>query len=164
MTFHLGGGKITITGSDGLTRLDTDDALFHTITPVSGTLNVAAYSNPDSTNANVTTSYTLGTCDALCTDVIGAVYFTNTTAQGLPNDRWTTFMGGTLLWMIDGHGTTGGSPDPNINMNQAVMYSLRVTSGTVYLDRRMMFSKEGQGIYTILAHDIQYKLKCGVWV
>ena len=153
-----------ITGPGGATRFDSDDALFHVISPVTGSINIAAYSNPDSTNLDLTTSYTLGTCNSLCTDVIGSVKFYNTTAQGLPNNQWTTFMGGTLVWVIDGHNTTGSSPDPNLGLRQMCLYTLRIASGTVYLDRRLLFSNNGQGVYTILAHDIQYNLKCGVWV
>lgn len=164
MSLSVAGGRIQISDVAANKRFDTDDGLFHIISTVSGSVAIAQFSNPDGTNLNSTTSYLLGTCHPDCTDVIGSVKFTlNNNDAGMAFDRWSTVMGGSILWVIDGHGLTGSSPDPNGDINQMVFYSLRVEAGEVYLDRRRLFSEAGQGQYTVLSHTIEYKLKVGLF-
>lgn len=164
MSLLVSGGRIQISDVAENKRFDTDDGLFHIISKVSGSVAIAQFTNPDGTNLDSTTSYLLGTCHPDCTDVIGSVKFTlNNNAAGMAFDRWCTVMGGSILWVIDGHGLVGSSPDPNGEISQMVFYSLRVTSGQVYLDRRRLFSKQGQGTYTVLSHTIEYKLKAGLF-
>lgn len=164
MTFKVQGGKLTITSPSGETRLDTDDGLFHVIgSPVNGSVAVVQLNLGNGIDVNSTTSYTLGSCDANCTDAIGSIKFTlNNYVAGLPFDRWHTMMGGSVLWVMDGQNTSGNSN--NLNITVMVWYSLRVSGGVVYLDRRAYSSQNCRPTYSILSHTIEYKLKCGVWV
>lgn len=149
--------------SAGRTIFDTDDGLFHVIgAPITGSQPIATYNGGGGVNVNSTTSYPLGTCNAACTDVIGSIKFTlGSYVAGLPFDRWHTMMGGSVLWVMDGQNLSGNSSNGNITV--MVWYSLRVTSGTVYLDRRIYFSQNCKPSYQILSHTIEYKLKAGLF-
>lgn len=161
MSLSIANGRMVIENPSGVTLFDSDDGMFHVLSSVSGSVAIPAYAHPGNTNANLTTSYALGACNANSTDVIGSVKFTlNSYEAGMAFNRWHTIMGGTIVWVVDGHGLLG-TPDPNINLRQLVTYSLRVASGQVYLDRRLLISAASQGTYEIKSHTIQYKLKCG---
>jgi hypothetical protein len=163
MSVDVHSGRMTIKNTSGVTLFDSDDGMFHVLSAVSGSVSIPAYVHPGNVNANVSDSYLLGSCNANCTDAIGAVKFTlNTGAAGLAYDRWHTIMGGSIMWLIDGHGLLG-TPDPNINLRQLVTYSLRVAAGKVYLDRRLLISAASQGTYEIRAHTLEFKLKCGLY-
>lgn len=160
--FKVSAGRAFIE-SAGRTIFDTDDGLFHVIgSPIVGSQAIATYNGGGGVNIDATDSYTLGTCNAACTDVIGSIKFTlGSYVAGLPFDRWHTMMGGSVLWVMDGQNLSGNSN--NINITVMVWYSLRVTSGTVYLDRRIYFSQNCMPSYQILSHTIEYKLKAGLF-
>lgn len=164
MSVDVHSGRMTIKNASGVTLFDSDDGMFHVLSAVSGSVSIPAYVHPGNVNANVSNSYLLGSCNANCTDAIGAVKFTlNTGAAGLAYDRWHTIMGGSIMWLIDGHYFVGNSPDPNGGIYQLVVYSLRVSAGKVYLDRRLAISDQSQGVYEVRSHTIKFKLKCGLY-
>lgn len=164
MSVDIRSSRMVVKNPAGVTLFDSDDDLFHVLSTVNGSVAIPAYVHPGNVNVNLTTSYLLGSCNANCTDVLGAVKFTlNTGEAGLAYDRWHTVMGGSILWLIDGHYFVGNSPDPNGGLYQLVVYSLRVSAGNVYLDRRLIITDQSQGTYEIRSHTIQYKLKCGLY-
>jgi len=156
--------RLRITGADGGTRFDSDEGLFHPITSVQGTLNLGPYTTGNGTPINVADSFFLGNCHAACTHVIGAMKFTlNNYAAGMAFDRWHTIMGGSAIWVLDGEAgfqQVVGSNQADII--QFVAYSFRVTAGQVFLDRRVAMGGT-PAIYSVLIHQIQYKLKAGLF-
>lgn len=162
--FHLGDGKIQIIGQDGLKKFDTDDGLFHVINTYSGSVGVSTYSFPDGADINATDDYLIGACHSACTDVIGSMKFTLASYDaGFPWNRWCSVMGGSALWVMDGHALTGTSPDPNSGICQMMWYQFVIISSNVYLRRRTICSTRSQGIYSVLAHTISWKLKAGLY-
>lgn len=157
----ISSGRISVKDTDGSTRFDTDDGLFHVIDSVSGSKPIAQFNGGNENTTNQTDSFALGTCHADCTDVVGAIKFTlNNYAAGMAFDRWHTMMGGSALWVMDGQ--TGASSD-NSGTTVLVTYSLRVASGVVYLDRYIFISSDVSVSYSILSHTITYKLKAGLF-
>jgi len=156
--------RLRITGADGGTRFDSDEGLFHPITSVQGALSMGQYTTGNGVSINVSDSFFLGNCHAACTHAIGAMKFTlNNYAAGMAFDRWHTIMGGSAIWVLDGEAgfqTVVGSNQPNAR--QFVAYSFRVTSGQVYMDRRVAMGGT-PAIYAVLPHQIQYKLKAGLF-
>lgn len=164
MTLLLEPGILDIDAPTGAKVFSSLDGLFHVVNKLSGSQAIAALTFNDETFVDSVTSYLLGDCHPDCTDVIGSVKFTlNSYGAGLAFDRWHSVMGGDILWVIDGHGLTGTSPDPNTNMNQLVKYRFRVENGQVWLDRRAFCSNSSQGTYTVLSHTIEFKLKVGLY-
>jgi hypothetical protein len=163
--FLLQSGSLTISGSDGLTRFNSNDGLFHVVNSISGSVNILPLTFSDGTNYNLTNDTFVGNCNTACTDIVGSVKFTlGDQVGGFPFDRWQTMMGGSCaVWLMDGHGSVGLNPDPNINVNQFVFYYFFISNGGVYLRRRAYNSKSSQGTYTVKAHTIAYKLKCGLY-
>lgn len=166
MSLLIQSGSGIITGADGETRLNTDDAFFHPLSHVSGEQAITSFTNPDDTERHTVNSYELGSCHASANDILGSVKFTLANyAAGMAFDRWHTIMGmGAILWVIDGHNLIGSSPDPNGNLKQMVFYEFRLAGGKLYLDRHLHFSRDGQGSYTVIGHTIKYKIDCGIWV
>lgn len=163
MSVDIRSGQMVIKNTSGVTLFDSDDGMFHVLSTINGSVAIPAYVHPGNTNANVSTSHLIGSCNANCTDVLGSVRATlNSYEAGLSFNRWFTIMGGSILWLVDGHGLLG-TPDPNINLRQLVTYSLRVAAGNVYLDRRLLISAASQGTYEIRSHTIKFKLKCGLY-
>ncbi len=163
MSVDIRSGQMVIKNTSGVTLFDSDDGMFHVLSTVNGSVAVPAYVHPGNTNANLSTSFLIGSCNSNCTDVLGSVRATlNSYDAGLSFNRWFTIMGGSILWLVDGHGLLG-TPDPNINLRQLVTYSLRVAAGKVYLDRRLLISAASQGTYEIRAHTLEFKLKCGLY-
>lgn len=161
----VSGGRIQIKDTDGAVRFDTYDKLFHITDAVSGSLSISALVGGSDTVIDTTTSFNLGSCNSSCTHVVGALKFTlNSYAAGMAFDRWHTFLGGAAMWVLDGEpGFAGGLGDNDDGRaSQLVYYSLRVTSGVVWLDRRAVIA-DTDFSYTVLSHSISYKLKTGLF-
>jgi hypothetical protein len=169
LSFDANAGRILITDGDGNTRLDTDDGLFHIVDDgITGTLNMAAVtitSSTSSANRNRTDTYNLGSVHADCTHVIGAVRFTGSGTWGIAFSRWTTYMGGTLVWAMTAPGITSGTAGDIFHTPRlGVLYRFYVDSGTLWMERRLMApSPSGSVTIVILAHDIEYRLKTGLF-
>lgn len=163
--FSARGGRIYAKGPLGRTVFDTDDGLFHTIDKLSGSVSIATASVSSATDVNDTNDIDLGPCDPNCTDVIGSIKFTlNNYDAGMAYDRWHSMFGGSsALWVMDGHGLTGSSPDPNNGILQMVWYSFLIVAGRVILRRRFYVSQSSRGTYSVLSHQIDYKLKMGLF-
>lgn len=158
-------GRIVIKDTSGSTRLDTDDGLFHTINQLSGTVAVGSLSGGNGRRVNSTQSTLLGTVNSNCTHVIGALKFTlNNYAAGMAYDRWTTFLGGSAMWVLDGEPGFRDALGDNsrFGATQIVFYSFRITSGQVFLDRRAFIART-PFTYTVRSHSIDYKLKTGLF-
>lgn len=169
MSFEADAGRILITDALGSKRLDTDDGLFHIVNSgLNGTLNMAAVTITSSTSSgdrNRTDTYNLGSVHADCTHVIGAVRFSGSGTWGIAFSRWTTYMGGTLVWAMTAPGLTAGTAgDITANPRLGVLYRFYVDAGTLWMERRLMApSPPGSVTITILAHDIEYRLKTGLF-
>lgn len=163
--FSARAGRIYAKGPLGRTVFDTDDGLFHTIDKLSGSISVATASVSSGTNVNNTGDVDLGPCDPNCTDVIGSIKFTlNNYDAGMAYDRWHSMFGGSsALWLIDGHNLIGSNPDPNTNILEMVWYSFLIIDGRVILRRRFYVSQNSRGTYSVLSHQIDYKLKMGLF-
>lgn len=164
MSFVVETGRIEIGSPIDEVAWSTDDGFFHTIDVLTASVAIGNRSFADNTYANNTESFLLGTCDPACTDVIGALKFTlNNNNAGMAFDRWHTLMGGSVLWVIDGHTLTGTSPDPNSGVHQMVWYDVEVVNGEVWLHRRAVCTDASRGTYTVISHTIEFYLECGLY-
>lgn len=164
MSVSIKDGAFVVT-KGGRKKFDTRDKLMHPIGSISGSFVIPEYAHPDGTNAYFTTSFPLGAVPPLTQEVVGAMKFdgSGTLASGLSPAKWVTFMGGSLLYLIDGHGSTSSSPDPNGTINQMCWFDLRITNGQLYLDRRIACNRNSQGVYLIRVLEVEYKFSCVVW-
>lgn len=170
MSFDANAGRIVITDGSGNVRLDTDDGLFHVVNSgFSGTLTISQVvinSATSSGNRNRTDTWSLGSCHPSCTHVIGAVRFSGSgSTWGIAFARWTTYMGGTLVWVMSDSGLTASTAgDVSAWPSQGILYRFYVDSGTLYAERRLMMpSPDGSVSITIFEHDIEYRLKTGLF-
>lgn len=170
MAFDANAGRILVTNASGQTRLDTDEALFHIVDTLSqGTESIPARTHAmPAGGVNETNDTLIGTCNSSCTHVIGAVKFSATAAFGIGYGRWTTYMGGDLIWVMEGKGLTAATAsDMGFAPHTVVTYRFLVSSGNVYLRQHirlpnMSLLVPGTSL-TILAHTITHKLKCGLF-
>lgn len=169
MSFEADAGRILIKDDAGNVRLDTDDGLFHIVnTGLDDTLTMAAVTITSSTSSgarNRTDTYNLGSVHADCTHVIGAVRFSGSGTWGVAFSRWTTYMGGSLVWAMTAPGVTAGTAgDIGGLPTLGVLYRFYVDSATLWMERRLMApGPPGSNTLTILAHDIDYRLKTGLF-
>lgn len=158
-------GRMVISAG-GISRFDSNDRLFHTITGgINGSRAMAA-ETALTARRNETTDYVIGSCHEACTHVIGSVKFTlNNYVAGLPFDRWHTVMGGSILWVMDGE--SGNQADIGINWSppyQIVTYEFVVEAGMVKLRRRLCLRGMPAGVnFSVLGHTINWKLKAGLF-
>lgn len=159
-------GRMLLQGN-GQKRLDTDDGLLHVIPTetgwLTGTIEIPAVSRISNSISDpavdLTTSYTLGSCNPDCTTVIGAIKFTlNNYNAGMAYDRWHTIFGGSVVWVYDGEPPLDTDRGRNLNVWQWVSYWFETSGGTVYMKRRLVLGKIAASV-TILSHSITYKLK-----
>ena len=159
-------GQIVIKDTNGATRFDTDDGLFHITNQLSGSVGVANVTGGGGSGLrDLTSTVSLGVCHADCTHVIGALKFTlNNYAAGMAFDRWHTFLGGSALWVMDGEPGFGGAIGDNsgFGIRQMSFYTFRVTGGEVFLDLRLHIANTTFS-YTIISHTIEFKIKTGLF-
>jgi hypothetical protein len=159
--------RMTIQTPDGRTPFNTDDGLLLNLSVFQGQVGVTALTAPDGAGFNRTDDFVIGNCNPLCRTIVGGMKFTlGDQIGGAPYDRWTIVFGNSsVVWLLDGHGPTGQNPDPNLAWPyQMIYYYFIIESGVVKLRRRAFCSKASQGVYTVKAHQIQYKLKVGVFL
>lgn len=157
-------GRLRIEGPDGKARFDSDEDLFHVVTNnITGTLTIPPLTYEGGVHQSVTPYY-LGACHPACTHAIGALKFTLFSAgAGMAYDRWTTIMGGSVVWLMDSYGgLQDGRRSPACC--QIVYYTLRVASGSIYLDRVASLGRmPNNTFYTVIGHSIHYRLKAGLF-
>ena len=170
MTIRIAGGQFIVTKpSGGGTLFNVDDKLLHITNTLNGTISIPAKSLGGGSRGvgfvNETTYYDLGPVNPFATQVIGAVKFIVTTGSaGLAYNRWHMLMGGTVVWVMDGTPSTtklGGSTN-NSFVSQMVTYHFEIAVGQARMVRRFV-GNTAFG-YSVRAHDIEYKLRCGAWV
>jgi len=171
MSLDLSGGRLRI-DKDGITRLNTDDLLLHGAASgfgLSGSVSIPAHTGGNSDDGgpgriNITTTWDLGAVPAGHTQIIGACKFDlNNDAAALAFDRWHTVMGGTIVWVMDGEPAFAGAlGDNGASVKQYCAYEFRISGGQAQLVRRL-FIADTPNAYTILAHEITYKLRSGNW-
>lgn len=168
----LSGGRLIIE-KDGITRLNTDDLLLHGVAAgftLTGTLNIAAIAGGNSNDGgpgerNLTTVTNLGAVPVGHTQLIGSVKFSlfSDSGAGQAFDRWTTIMGGTVVWVMDGEpGFAAAVGDNGSAVTQFVAYSFQISAGQAQLVRRL-YLDDTPGQYTVISHRIDYKLRSGNW-
>lgn len=163
MTITIGGGKLTITDGSH-TVFDSDDALYHVISSLSGTAGPFFYESQNLTGLDIADSILLGNVHAACTDVIGAIKIRYGSGQvGFVHNRWHTICGGTAVIVFDGEAGQSDSIGSNLSLNQFCGYSFRVAGGKCYLDRRVIL-RPSSLLVGIRVHHVDFSLKCGVWV
>ena len=169
MTIRIQDGQFIITKPGGGTLFNVDDKLLHITNTLNGTISIPAKSLGGGSRGvgfvNETTYYDLGPVNPFATQVIGAVKFIVTTGSaGLAYNRWHMLMGGTVVWVMDGTPSTtslGGSTN-NSFVSQMVTYHFEIAAGQARMVRRFV-GNTAFG-YSVRAHDIEYKLRCGAWV
>lgn len=157
---------MSIKRSDGKSIFDTDDKLFHPITTISGTIAMQPIAGGGDVFVHRTTAFNLGAVNAGCTQVIGAMRFTlNNYAAGAAFDRWTMVMGGSIVWVIDGETGSQSHPGANTDVMQMVTYHFDISAGQCRLVQHVALDRLFPStFYTVRAHSIEYRLRCGVWV
>jgi hypothetical protein len=169
MAFDADAGRILITNASGETRLDTNQDLFHTIgSSIVGTESIAARTRTATGDlrVNETNDTLIGTCHADCTLVIGAVKMAATGSFGIGYSRWTTYMGGELVWAMTAPALVGGG-GMGVAPHTVCTYRFFISSGDVYLRQRLVMPSmeflAGGTTYTLVAHTIDYNLECGLF-
>lgn len=164
MSFFANSGRIVVTDADGLTKLDTDDGLFHVVgSPITGTQSIAGISLTNSNTINDTNTWNLGAVHPACTHLIGAVKFSGSEGGAVGFDRWTTYMGGTLIWILSappkisagGYGT---------RLSDYMAYRFYCSGGQAVLEqRRILLGAPTNNFAIYPAHSLQYRLKAGLF-
>jgi len=164
MSFVGSAGRIRVTDGSGVEKLDTNDGLFHVIgSPINGTESFPNVALSEGAKLNDTTNFTLGSCHAACTHVIGAVRFNGSIGGAVGFDRWTTYMGGTLVWVLNAfpklaNGNWGESP------SDYVAFHFTASGGQVRMVRRRIFlGGPDDNIVGLRAFSISYRLKAGLF-
>lgn len=169
MSFYANAGRIRVTDANGVEKLDTDDGLFHVVgNPINGSRDIAAVtaSNGTAVSArNRIDTQNIGMCHAACTHIIGAVRFSGAGQWGVGFSRWTSYMGGDLVWACTAPGLTSGTQGQiQGNITTWVSYRFFCAAGVVKLERRMFLPEPpGSVSLTIKAHTIEFKLKAGLF-
>lgn len=159
-------GRIRVTNADGDLRLDTDDGLFHVIgSTITGSQSYSSQSTGAS-RVNTTTTQTVGACHADCTHVIGAIRVTGSGFTGAAAyDRWTTYLGGTLIWALTGPNLFAPPPG-GIYQHQittVVAYRFYISGTDVVLEKRVVLEATRAASATIAAHALEWNLKTGLF-
>ncbi|WBT40169.1 hypothetical protein [Hyphomicrobium sp. DMF-1] len=163
MTFTASAGRIIATDANGEVKLDTDEDLFHVVTTLPQKSVDIAIVNTSTAFTNLTTEYGIGACDPSCTHVIGAVRFSGSGAWGVAFDRWTTYLGGTIIWAMTAPGLTSQtSGDIYGHVHTFCGYRFFVRNGGVVMERRLVLPSNPPSVgLAIKAHTITCKLKAG---
>lgn len=163
MTFTASSGRIVATDANGDVKLDTDEGLFHVITSLPAVAKNIAVLNTSTAYTDLTTEYDIGACHSSCTHVVGAVRFSGSGAWGVAFDRWTTYLGGTLVWAMTAPGLTSQtSGDIYAHVHTYCGYRFFVRNGRVVMERRLVMPSNPPGVWlAIKAHTITCKLKAG---
>lgn len=164
MSFFASAGRIRVTDASGVEKLDTDDDLFHVVgSQITGSISFPDVALSDGNTLNDTTNYTLGSCNAACTHVIGAVQFNGTTGGAVGFDRWTTYMGGTLVWVLNGEPKLANGQWATV-IKDYVGYRFYASAGLVRMERRRIFlGGPLSNVAGLRAHTINYRLKAGLF-
>lgn len=165
MSFEAHDGRILLTNAAGEVRLDTDLGLFHTTDVIpSATISVPAAQASSTPRLDVFTT-NLGPCSPSATHVIGSVFMGGSGSWGLPFSRWTTYMGGDLVWAMTAPGTTSGTAgDIRFFINMMTIYRFYASGGSVFMERRVRLPRvTGSVSAGILAHTLTHKLEAGLW-
>jgi len=164
MSFVATSGRIVVTDASGETKIDTNDGLFHVIgSQVSGTISFPQIGLSDGDTLNDTTNYNLGSCHEACTHVIGAVQFSGSTGGAVGFDRWTTYMGGTLIWVLNGEPKLQNGNFAE-NPKDYVAFHFVASGGQIRMVRRRIFlGGASSAVAGLRAFSIAYRLKAGIF-
>lgn len=164
MSFFASAGRIRVTDASGVEKLDTDDDLFHIVgSQITGSISFPQVGLSDGGTLNDTTNYNLGSCHEACTHVIGAVQFDGSTGGAIGFDRWTTYMGGTLVWVLNGEPKLQNGQFATV-IKDYVGYRFYATGGLVRMERRRIFlGGASSAVAGLRAHTINYRLKAGLF-
>jgi len=164
VSFFGSAGRIRATDETGGLRLDTDDGLFHPVGPIiAGYVNIAQLLLNNGQTVNDELTWDLGSCHSACTHVIGAVRFSGSVGGAIGFDRWTTYLGGDLIWILDSppklaNGSYGTSP------SDLLTYRFYVSGAHVWLkQRRIVLGGPTNNLAGYRAHTVQWKLKTGLF-
>lgn len=164
MSLSARAGRIRVTDANGVEKLDTDDALFHIVgSAISGTRSIAQVALDQGNTINDTNTWSLGACHPACTHIIGAVRFVGSEGGAVGFDRWTTYMGGTLVWILSAppklqNGNYG------TNVSDYMAYRFYCQGGQAWLEqRRILLGGPNNNVAFYRAHDIQYRIKAGLF-
>lgn len=173
MSFMARLGRILITNAAGQKRLDTDEDLFHIVTTLpEGVRNIPQINAPTSAQLNQNNDFLLGSCHPACTHVIGAVKFSASQQFGAAFARWTTYMGGDLVWVMSAPTwSAGGAGDIGAAPTFVCTYRFFASGGGIYMRQRLLLPKvpattpgvPSNQLPRILAHSVTYRLKAGLW-
>lgn len=159
-------GRILATDENGQVRLDTDDGLFHVVgAPITGSKSYLAQST-QSSRFNTTTTEIVGSCHAACTHLIGAVKFTGDTGvNAIGYDRWTTYLGGSLVWALTGPNLLPPPPGGIYRhfITIAAIYRFFISGTDVVLEKQLAMEAYGAATATLVAHQISWNLKAGLF-
>lgn len=166
MSIDLSGGRLLIE-KDGVTRLNSDDRFLHGVNtglPISGTFTTGDIQGGNGTPQDVTVVRQLGTVShPRHRQVIGVVKVTLANSEaGLAFDRWTTYMGGEIVYVMDGEPGFQNAAGDNSGCYQYVGYKFAIDNGAVNLYARV-FLRNTPALYTVINHTLNYKLRTGNW-
>lgn len=164
MSFVARAGRIRVTDASGVEKLDTDDGLFHIVgSTIAGSRSFDEVRLSDGNTINDTNTWNLGACHPACTHVIGAVRFVGSEGGAVGFDRWTTYMGGTLLWIFSGPPKLAGG-SYRTNISDCISYRFFCEGGQAKLQqRRILLGAPRPNVAIYRAHEIQYRLKTGLF-
>lgn len=166
MTLEVANGRLRVT-QGGKVRFDSSDRMFHITNRPQGTIKIdnLATATPGR-DYRATTAWDLGAVHPSANQIIGAVKFTLANySAGMAFNRWHSLCGGSICWVMDGEPRVRDRAGANLGFRQGVFYNFDIVSGRARLVREVFLAElPVTTSYTVLAHSLTYKLKCGVWV
>lgn len=160
---ELSSDRIRFRNPAGDIRLDTNEKLFHIVGGlISGSQSIPAVGGSGGSTPNIdqTNDYTIATGrNPACTHVVGAVYLTGTGNWAAPFTRWTSYMGGSLVWGMDSP-TGSGVVGADVAMGMTFQFMM---SGTDVIMRQEVRIDDATVAYGFNAFTIAWKLKTGLW-
>lgn len=166
MGFRTSANRIRVTDGSGNTRLDTNDGLFHIVgSTISGSKSYTAQST-QTNRINSQTTEVIGSCNSACTHLIGAVKFTGDTGvNAIGYDRWTTYLGGTLVWALTGPNLLPPPPGGiyHHDISLACLYRFSISGTDVILHKHLVMEATRAASATLVAHQLQWHLKAGLF-
>lgn len=171
--FRATADRIRATDRHGVTKFDTDQKLFHIVgAPIVGYRDYAAQWTSGGTINTITTEV-VGSCHAACTHIIGAVKFTPSGSTGgnifMPGavgpNMWSTYLGGTLVYMLDGPNITLGQLGGTYRhvVTSVCTYRFYKSGTSVVLEKHLAMEAYRAYYLEIAQHRLDFNLKAGLF-
>jgi hypothetical protein len=164
MSLNQGSGFITITGTNGDTVFDTRDKFFHVLTPVSGSVSIAARRFGTSSSPGLySATHDCGAVNSNATHILGFCNVTYSTGYSqLASGLWY-MVGGSILTEMQRYRSLGGTNGVFISTMRVLTFSL--SGGRLWLEEATVACDDEQAGpgNSISAATVTYRIYAGVF-